>query len=178
MSSRSSAAKKIEAQYRELDYSRHRLSTSSEERTIFYIDDMSPPPVEAMSPATSPSSEYHGASRLCEPPDISLMMLQQQQQQHHHQEVPHQHQRRRNSSSQCGSGIVAPRPRRQRRQSEYSFEHTKRRCSTAGRPRANSCARPTPLGSNFNYGTKRSLDFWNQNFPSSIFRRSFVWLQK
>ncbi|CAB0043575.1 unnamed protein product [Trichogramma brassicae] len=188
---------------REMEYTRQRnLSNTSEERTMFVIDDTSQGGQEA-SPAPSHHYQNHHhqqqqpqplqSSRLCEPPDLSLAppprnLLQQpsssssgighyhqqeaateEQQQYYQQHVLQQQQqplqqqkRRRNSAIQCdafsiansgsaggggggGTGVGSGRPRRQRRPSE--FVDTYRRYSTSsGRPRANSVARPTPLG--------------------------------
>lgn len=131
--------------HRELDYSRHRLSASEEERTIFYIEDMSPPGDQQQLQDLSPTSErlqrYHQQNRLCEPPDLGLL---DQQHQHQHQQqsqpqVRSGQQRRRNSSISGGSNGT-DRPRRQRRPSECVEGRM------GGRARANSCARSTPLG--------------------------------
>lgn len=142
----------------ELNYSGRRLSASSEEQSIYYIDDRLSPASEAAAtglPDSSPLSD-----------DVPSIEQQQQQlipRSRNSQQQQQQQQRRRNStvSSQLVSNnalqhSTGSRPRRQRRPSEFvelqqhhqpgSNSRRNSNCHSTGRSRANSCARPTPLG--------------------------------
>ncbi|KAJ8665403.1 hypothetical protein QAD02_007065, partial [Eretmocerus hayati] len=131
---------------------RRPLSTSSEERATFHVTDL-----QDSSP--SPELPHHAGDDGSSPQDEPHHLQQQ-----HRRLSRHNVQRRPSSSleraassgpqrSRRNSSAVAPtgsqgRPRRQRRPSEFSEHSLGRRSSNCPvtRPRANSCARPTPLG--------------------------------
>ena len=131
----------------DLTYPSNRLSTSSEEQSIFYIDD----PVPLQDCLLSPERPSEGS--LIPRDEHSSFDVGTLAELHPSPRPRSYHQRRRNSSvsSQCSGSTAGAqgRPRRHRRPSEY-IEGSGRRASTChggpGRPRSGSYARVTPLG--------------------------------